>query len=118
LTADVFWKASLLSAPSIWKLLPRVRMPLTELSVVTPGASWSMRRKSRPLSGRSCTCFGWTTLARAVDWKSRPPAVPCTCTVSVSCETPSCSEIAVTRDTVTSTVAFFGWNPSSFASTM
>ena len=65
-TAAVFWKASLLSAPSIWKLLPRVRTPLTEVPA-TPGASCSIPRKSRPFSGSSCTCFGWMTLASAVD---------------------------------------------------
>ena len=106
----MFWNASLLSAPSIWKLLPRVRTPLTELPA-TPGASWSMRVKSRPLSGRSCTCLGWITLLSAVDFVSSVRIAAVTCTVSATVDNPIFRSSDDTRETVTSTVTFSVWNP-------
>ena len=102
-TAAVFWKASLLSAPSIWKLLPRVRTPFTELPA-TPGESCSMRVKSRPLSGRSCTCFGRTTLLSAVETVSRISADAVTLIVSATCERPIFSSTDAICETATSTL--------------
>ncbi len=75
-----------------------------------------MRRKSRPFSGRSCTCFCDTTLASAVDWTSS--VVPVTCTVSFRFDTPSLISTAAIFDTATSTLTFCGWNPSMTASTV
>ncbi len=102
LTAAVFWNASLLSAPSIWKLLPRVRTPFTEVPA-TPGASCSMPRKSRPLSGRSCTCLGRTTLLSAVDTVSSSSVDAVTLIVSATCDSPIFSSTDAICETVTST---------------
>ncbi len=101
----MFWNASLLSAPSIWKLFPRVRTPFTELPA-TPGASCSMRVKSRPLSGRSWTCLGWTTALSAVDTVSTVTAEADTWIVSATAETASLISMPLILDTDTSTRTF------------
>jgi hypothetical protein len=105
----------LLSAPSIWKLLPRVRTPFTDVPA-TPGASCSIRVKSRPLSGRSCTCLGRTTLLSAVDTVSSISADAVTLIVSATCDNPIFSSTDAICETDTSTFVRSVWKPCSVAS--
>jgi hypothetical protein len=74
--------------------------------------------KSRPLSGRSWTCFGWITLLSAVDTVSSNGELPVTVTVSATCDRPIFKSTDDTRDTLTSTCVRTVWNPCSAASTV
>ncbi len=74
--------------------------------------------KSRPFSGRSCTCFGWITLLSAVETVSSVIADAVTCTVSATVDSPIFSSTAEILETVTSTVVLTVWKPCSVASTL
>ena len=116
-TAAVFWNASLLSAPSIWKLLPRVRTPFTEClrhagrELQHPPEVAAVERQFLHLLGpddvgeRGRHGVESGTGGRHFDHLG-------------SSETPILKSTDETFETGTSTVTRWGWKPSSAASTV